>query len=465
MIGSRNKSISSNKSDMNALQQYIDLYDECREVLEQQSPALLNMVRRTAREQLATARLPRKGSEDYEATDLEAVFAHDYGVNVNRLPFEADPGETFHCDVPNLSTCLYYSSNDAFHSSATAERNIGQVVVEPFSMAAVDYPELMADYYGKIAKMGDPTVALNSLLVQDGLLIYVPDGVVAERPIQLVNIFNAALDMMVQRRLLIVVGKNAAIKLLACDHTQSPDYSYLNNQVVEIVAMQGATLDYYDMEESTPKTNRVSSIYVEQHEGSNVLIDGITLTNGFTRNNYHVEVNGEHAETHLLGMTIASGEQHVDSHTFISHNAPRCHSNEMFKYVLNDNAVGAFAGKILVQPGCPRVEAYQGNRNLCGAPTAKMYTKPQLEIYTDDVMCSHGSAVGQLDEEALFYMRTRGIGIDEARRLLMQAFVADVIDGVRLDALKDRLHYLVEKRFAGTLSNCACCSQACRPAK
>jgi Fe-S cluster assembly protein SufD len=447
---------------MNALQQYIDLYDECREVLEQQSPALLNMVRRTAREQLATARLPRKGSEDYEATDLEAVFAHDYGVNVNRLPFEADPGETFHCDVPNLSTCLYYSSNDAFHSSATAERNIGQVVVEPFSMAAVDYPELMADYYGKIAKMGDPTVALNSLLVQDGLLIYVPDGVVAERPIQLVNIFNAALDMMVQRRLLIVVGKNAAIKLLACDHTQSPDYRYLNNQVVEIVAMQGATLDYYDMEESTPKTNRVSSIYVEQHEGSNVLIDGITLTNGFTRNNYHVEVNGEHAETHLLGMTIASGEQHVDSHTFISHNAPRCHSNEMFKYVLNDNAVGAFAGKILVQPGCPRVEAYQGNRNLCGAPTAKMYTKPQLEIYTDDVMCSHGSAVGQLDEEALFYMRTRGIGIDEARRLLMQAFVADVIDGVRLDALKDRLHYLVEKRFAGTLSNCAGCLAACK---
>ena len=462
MTGSRNKSISSNKSDMNALQQYIDLYDECREVLEQQSPALLNMVRRTARQQLATARLPRKGSEDYEATDLEAVFAHDYGVNVNRLPFEADPGETFHCDVPNLSTCLYYSSNDAFHSSATAERNIGQVVVEPFSMAAVDYPELMADYYGKIAKMSDPTVALNSLLVQDGLLIYVPDGVVAERPIQLVNIFNAALDMMVQRRLLIVVGKNAAIKLLACDHTQSPDYSYLNNQVVEIVAMQGATLDYYDMEESTPKTNRVSSIYVEQHEGSNVLIDGITLTNGFTRNNYHVEVNGEHAETHLLGMTIASGEQHVDSHTFISHNAPRCHSNEMFKYVLNDNAVGAFAGKILVQPGCPRVEAYQGNRNLCGAPTAKMYTKPQLEIYTDDVMCSHGSAVGQLDEEALFYMRTRGIGVDEARRLLMQAFVADVIDGVRLDALKDRLHYLVEKRFAGTLSNCAGCLAACK---
>ena len=447
---------------MNALKQYIDLYDQHRDAIEQQSPALLNTLRRLARERLEGARLPRKGSEDYEATDLEAVFGHDYGVNVNRLPFDADPAEAFHCDVPNMSTCLYYNSNDAFHSSATAERNIGQVVVEPFSMAAEDYPDLMKAYLGQLANMDDPTVALNSLLLQDGLFIYVPDGVVAERPIQLVNIFNAALDMMAQRRLLIIVGKNAAVKLLACDHTQSADYRYLSNQVIEIVAMQGATVDYYDMEESTPGTSRVSSIYVDQHEGSNVLIDGITLTNGFTRNNYHVEVNGEHAETQLLGMTIASGEQHVDSHTFISHNMPRCHSNEMFKYVLNDNAVGAFAGKILVKPSCPRVEAYQGNRNLCGAPTAKMYTKPQLEIYTDDVMCSHGSAVGQLDEEALFYMRTRGIGIDEARRLLMQAFVADVIDGVRLDALKDRLHYLVVKRFAGTLSNCSGCLAACR---
>lgn len=447
---------------MNALKQYIDLYDESRELIEQQSPAVMNALRTAAREHLQDAHLPRKGSEDYEASDLESVFAHDYGVNVNRLPFDADPAHTFHCDVPNLSTCLYYTSNDAFHSSATAERNIGQVVVEPFSMAAVDYPELMSDHYGKLACLDDPTVALNTLLAQDGLFIYVPDGVVAERPIQLVNIFNAALDMMVQRRLLIVVGRNASVKLLVCDHTQSPDYRYLSNQVIEIVAMPGSTVDYYDLEESTPQTSRVSSIYVNQQEGSNVLIDGITLVNGFTRNNYHVEVNGEHAETQLLGMTIASGEQHVDSHTFISHNAPRCHSNEMFKYVLNDNAIGAFAGKILVQPNCPRVEAYQGNRNLCGSPTAKMYTKPQLEIYTDDVMCSHGSAVGQLDEEALFYMRTRGIGLDEARRLLMQAFVADVVDGVRLDALKDRLHYMVEKRFAGTLSNCAGCMVACK---
>jgi len=133
---------------MSALKQYIDLYDENRQLIEQQSPALLNKLRQEARIRLNDARLPRKGSEDYEASDLEAVFGHDYGVNVNRLPFDADPGETFHCDVPNMSTCLFYSSNDAFHSSPTAERNIGQVVEEPFSMAAVDYPELMSQPVG-----------------------------------------------------------------------------------------------------------------------------------------------------------------------------------------------------------------------------------------------------------------------------------------------------------------------------
>ena len=443
---------------MNALKQYIELYDSNRALIEQQSPALLNTLRLEAREQLETARLPRKGSEDYEATDLEALFAHDYGVNINRLPFDADPGETFHCDVPNLSTCLYYASNDAFHSSATAERNIGQVVVEPFSMAAVDYPELMAAHYGKLAQMKDPTVALNSLLVQDGLFIYVPDGVVPERPIQLVNIFNAALDMMVQRRLLIIVGKNASLKLLACDHSQSPDYRYLNNQVIEIVAMQGSTVDFYDMEESTPLTSRVSSIYVDQHEGSNVLIDGITLTNGFTRNDYHIDVDGEHCNTQLLGMAIATGEQHIDNHTLINHNAPRCQSNEMFKYVLNDNAVGAFAGKILVKPNCPKIDAYQGNRNIVAAPSARMYTKPQLEIYTDDVKCSHGSTVGQLDQDALFYMQTRGISMPVAQKLLMQAFMSDVIDGVRLESLRDRLRHLVEMRLSGDPMMCETCN-------
>lgn len=449
---------------MNALKQYIDLFNDNRSAIEKGAPALINAQRDAALTALDGAKLPRKGSEDYEATDLEAVFAPDYGVNVNRIAFGGDATESFRCDVPNMSTCLYTCFNDTIVAGANAVRNAGGMIVETFREAAVNHPEVLARY-GTIADLNDPTVALNTLLVQDGLLVYVPRGVVAERPLQLVNIFNAVNPLMAVRRVLVVLEAGASARMLVCDHTQSSDTSHLALQVVEIIAGEDSTFDYYDLEESAASTSRVSTIYAHQSRGSNVLIDGITLTNGFTRNNYRVVVDGEHADTTLLGMTVAGDEQHVDTHTLISHNAGNCRSNEMFKYVLSDKAVGAFAGKILVQEKCPRVEAYQGNRNLCASPQARMYTKPQLEIYTDDVKASHGTTIGQLDQEALYYMRTRGISEDEARRLLMQAFMSDVIDGVRLDVLRDRLHYLVEKRFNGTLATCSSCQEACKGLK
>ncbi|MDD6687252.1 Fe-S cluster assembly protein SufD [Sodaliphilus pleomorphus] len=443
---------------MTALKQYIDLYTEHRAAIEAHAPAALNALRPAALKALDGARLPRKGEEDYEGTDLEQAFAPDYGVNVNRTPFTADPGQAFSCDVPNMSTCLYFFYNDIFSPSRTARQLPGGVVVESLAQAQHSHPEILAKYLGSLADLSKPEVALNTLLAQDGMLVYIPDGVTAEKPIQLVNIYNAAAPVMAVRRLLVVVGENAHAKMLVCDHTQNAGVDYLGSQVVEIVALKDATFDYYDLEETNASTHRVSSVFVDQREGSNVLVDGMTLLNGFTRNDYYVNVDGEHCQTQLLGMTIASGTQHVDNHSLLCHNKPNCHSNEMFKYVLNDEAVGAFAGKILVKPGCPKTDAYQGNRNIVAAPTAKMYSKPQLEIYTDDVQCSHGTAIGQLDEEALFYMRTRGIPLDQARMLLMQAFVDDVIDGVRLDALKDRLRHLVEKRFQGKMAMCQACA-------
>ena len=294
------------------------------------------------------------------------------------------------------------------------------------------------------------------MLAQDGVLIYVPKGSHTTRPIQIINVFDANAQLMAVRRLLIVIEDDAQAKVLVCDHTKG-DKRYLSLETVEIIAGRNAQLDYYHMEESGMETSRLSQLWVRQQEGSNVLIDGITLTNGFTRNDYHIDVDGSNATTTLLGMAIATGEQHIDNHTLINHNAPRCQSNEMFKYVLNDNAIGAFAGKILVKPDCPKIDAYQGNRNIVASPTAKMYTKPQLEIYTDDVKCSHGATVGQLDQEALFYMQTRGISLPVAQKLLMQAFMSDVIDGVRLDTLRDRLRHLVEMRLSGDSLICETC--------
>ena len=188
------------------------------------------------------------------------------------------------------------------------------------------------------------------------------------------------------------------------------------------------------------------------------MMNGVTLNNGLTRNNVNIKLSGEYAETHLSGMVIADKAQHVDNHSFIDHASANCQSSELFKYVLNDEATGVFAGRILVREGAQKTAAFQSNKNICATSQAKMYTKPQLEIYADDVKCSHGATVGQLDETALFYLRSRGISQSEARMLLMFAFTNDVIEQIRLESLKDRLKHLVEKRFRGELAKCSSCA-------
>lgn len=261
---------------------------------------------------------------------------------------------------------------------------------------------------------------------------------------------------MANRRILVIMEPRSEAKLLVCDHSID-DVKFLATQVVEIFAGEGAFFDYYDLEESSMSTTRFASVHVKQEAGSNVLVNGITLNNGLTRNNYYIELNGEQAEATLCGMSILDKEQQLDTYSHITHAVPYCTSNELFKNVLDDHAVGAFSGRILVKEDAQKTAAYQTNRNLCATREARMYSKPQLEIYADDVKCSHGMTTGQLDETALFYMQSRGIPRDEARMLLSVAFTADVIDYVRLDALKDRLHKLVEKRFRGELARCAGC--------
>ena len=379
-------------------------------------------------------------------------------MNINRLDIPVNPYDVFRCDVPNLSTSLYFVVNDTFYDKMLPKAHLPEGVYAGGMKNFMDkYPEVASRYYGKAALTGkDAIVALNTMLAQDGFVLYVPKRVVVERPIQLVNVFRSDVDTMANRRILVILEEGAEAKLLVCDHSVD-DVKFLATQVVEIFAGEGAFFDYYDLEESSVSTTRFASVHVKQEVESNVLVNGITLNNGLTRNNYYIELNGEHAETTLCGMSILDKEQQVDTYSHITHAVPYCTSNELFKNVLDDQAVGAFSGRILVKENAQKTEAYQTNRNLCATREARMYSKPQLEIYADDVKCSHGMTTGQLDENALFYMQSRGISRDEARMLLSVAFMSDVIDHVRLEALKDRLHKLVEKRFRGELAKCAGC--------
>ena len=220
---------------------------------------------------------------------------------------------------------------------------------------------------------------------------------------------------------------------------------------------EGAQLELYCLEETHNKNVRVSNVYIDQQRDSRVVHNVITLHNGVTRNKLDLTLNGEGAECQCYSCVIADKQQHVDNNTLIIHHATHCTSNELYKYVLDDKATGAFAGRVLVEPGAQKTVSQMTNQNLCASRDARMYTQPMLEIYADDVKCAHGSTVGQLNDQALFYMRQRGIPEKEARTLLQTAFINQVIDQITLIPLRDRLHYLVDRRFRGELNKCEGC--------
>ncbi len=440
--------------------QYIELYEQCRQMICGHSSPVMNAVRDEAFGRFASNGFPSKKVERYKYTDMQKLFEPDYGLNLNRLQIPVNPYEAFRCDVPNLSTSLYFVVNDMFYHDEKPKGHLPEGVVVG---SLKDFAT--TEYYNQLAgKAGDAVTDLNTMLAQDGLYVYVPKNVKVDRAIQVINILKATpqnaqhvvTDLMVNRRVLIVLEEGAEIKMLFCDHA-ADDRNFLATQVIEAYVGENASLDLYCLEETHYKNVRVSNVYIDQQANSRVNHNVITLHNGVTRNKLDLTFSGEGAECQCYGCVIADKQQHVDNNTLITHKVPHCTSNELYKYVLDDQSVGAFAGRVLVEHGAQKTTSQMTNQNLTATREARMFTQPMLEIYADDVKCAHGSTVGQLNDAALFYMRQRGIPLAEAKLLLQNAFINEVIDKMQLEPLRDRLHYLVEKRFRGELNKCAGC--------
>ncbi len=439
--------------------QYKDLFIQHRSLIDKNSATGLNQLRDKAFEIFNKDGFPTNKLEEYQHVNISAEFIPDYGLNLKRLPFQGDPYADFRCDVHNLSTQVHYVVNDIYQDNVPDSITYPKgVFVGSLKVFAEKHPDIFSKYYGQIADMNKPGIsAFNTMFAQDGFAIYVPKGVVVDKPIQLIHILRSTVDFLVNRRILIIAEDNAQVKLLACDHAVD-NAQFVATQVTEIYAGRNAMIDFYELEENSDKTTRIAATFSEQKEDSNVLVNNITLNCGITRNNYQVKLDGQHAEAYVCGMVIADRKQYVDNFAYLDHAKPHCTSTQLFKYVLQDEAKGAFCGRILVEKDAQKTQAYQTNNNLCASPDAQMYSKPQLEIYADDVKCSHGLTTGQLDEEALFYMRSRGISEESARLMLMQAFTADVLEHIRIDRLKERLIELVEKRFRGEEARCGNCA-------
>lgn len=441
-------------------QPYIELFEQNEETIRSHSASALNGGRRAAFEKFRELGFPTPRVENYKYTDLREPLGVDYGLNIRRMSFPVNPYNVFKCDVPGISAYLYFVVNDAFYPVDDQKNHQlpEGVIITSLRRASEEYPELVEKHISKLAeKHMDGMIAFNGAFAQDGFFVYVPRNVVLDRPIQVINIMRSDVDFMANSHNLVIVEQGAKAQVLVCDHTVD-DVRFFSNRVTEVFVGENAFYEHYKLESVSRKTTDVSTLLIEQKQNSNVLGNILTLHNGITRNNIEIDLNGENCETYLCGMTLSDGKQVIDNYTSILHNKPNSHSNELFKYILDEEAKGGFTGRLFVAKDAQKTLAYQNNKNILLNRTAKMRTKPQLEIFADDVKCSHGATIGQLDERAMFYMRQRGISEKEARLLLMYAFTADVIDHIWIDALKDRIKLLVEKRLRGELSNCEGCS-------
>ena len=438
-------------------QEYIEIFDHNRELIEEPCATLLNAARGRAAVQFRSMGFPGIKEENWLHSNVAKRFATDFGMNLGRVEVKTDMQSIFTCDVPNLKTHQAFIINDTFRNSAGGKELPEGVILASLNETAEKYPTLLQPYYDTLAVNGDNIAQFNTMFAQDGMVLYVPKNCVIDETIQVVTLLQSNVEMLSNRRLLVILEENSSASLLICDHS-SMEKQTLSTQVMEVFLGRGAQFNLYELEETSHSNTRLGHLYVRQQADSSFNHSNITLTNGFTRNYINVSLEGHGAETNICGLAIGDKEQHIDNHTLVDHKTGNCNSNELYKYILDEHSTGVFAGKMLIRPDAQHTNSQQTNRNLCLTNDAHMYAQPQLEIYADDVKCSHGSTVGQLDENALFYMQQRGIPADEARHLLMYAFAGEVIEHIGIEALRDRLHMLVEKRLRGELNHCKGCS-------
>ena len=401
---------------MTSERQYIELYQEAAEAIKARSCAVMNAVRDEAFAKFQRVGFPTSKVERYKYTDVDAAFAPNYGISLAPLMVK-----------PSL---YIYNIKDA--------------------------PIDVAPYYNRVADGEDAITALNTALVHDALLIYVPRNTKVEDPIVVDNWLRGTAPTMMNRRVLVLLESGAEATVIINDHAADKQ-QFLTTQVMEVVCKDNARLDLYEIEETTPLCSRFSNVYIQEERDCSVKHSSITLFNGQTRNLCDVYLRGGNSEVTLNGCAIGAAHQRIDNNTLICHQVPNCHSSELYKYVVDEQAVGAFAGKILVEKDAQKTTSQETNANLCASSEARMYTQPMLEIYADDVKCAHGSTVGVMDETALFYMRQRGIPETEARTLLKNAFMGQVIDQIKYEPLRQKLYVKVEKRFRGELDKCEDC--------
>lgn len=450
-------------SEPNVLKAHLtDLFEKSKIKAFSKDKDYISALRTEAIEQFDKLGFPSIKEESWRGTDLKKVLSKDYQQFLQPQIQDIDLNKLFICEVHNFDTDILSLLNgwmvNGYAKLKTFENG---TIIGSLADAMEKYPELIQKYYNKSDKINEYSFSsLNTAFAIDGVFIYVPDGVKVNRAIQMVSIINHDENLLVQNRNLIILGKNSSLTFVQCDDSTNKLAS-LNNSVTEFFVGENSHLDHTKLQNLNNESTLINSTYVNQEANSNVSTNAISLNGGLIRNNINIALNGQGANADIYGLYLMDDKQHIDNRVFVDHKVANCTSTELFKGILDDEASGIFNGHIMVRRDAQNTIAFQNNNNILLKDTATIDTQPFLEIYADDVKCSHGATIGQLDSEAMFYLRSRGISEDNARMLLMYAFASEVINNISIDPLRERIDDMVKKRLRGELSICDTCVLHC----
>lgn len=394
---------------------------------------------------------PSKKLEAWKYTSLNSLIQDDYllfpksekAVALNEIK------HVFLYEVDTYKVVFIDGIHSPFLSDTTHDGL--DVCLLSAALSKPKYSELIKQYFGSVADKEESMTALNTSYAREGAYIFIPPSVVAEKPIEIIHLSTGDQGpVWLQPRNLIVVDTNAQVQIVE-RHQSLLEHQVVTNSVTELITHQEALVDYYKIQNDLDSASLIDNTYIAQDENSHVSVHTFSFGGKITRNNLNFYQRGEHINSTLKGITLLQGKQHVDHNTLVHHAQPNCESHQDYKGIFSDRSIGVFNGKILVDKIAQRTNAFQQNNNVILNDKAKVNTKPQLEIFADDVRCSHGCTIGQLDEEALFYLRSRGIPKKEAKGLMTYAFANNVLQSVQIPTLKKRINKLIANKLGVNL--------------
>ena len=410
--------------------------------------SVLTSIEQNAFDTFTKLGVPTAKHEEWKYTRISSLFNKDYALVQAPVTFSKEEMAGIRLPGHEEANELVFV-NGLYSPSLSVVRSSGLIVL-PLKEAAEanNYKDIVVQNLGKSNKyLKDGIHALNTAFLQEGVFLFIKKSVVIEHPVYIYNISDArSVNTLAQPRSLVYIGESAQVKFVESYSTIGQSDSF-TNQVMELVVEKNALVEYYKIQNDGVNSSQVSTTHFRQVGKSVVNAVTISLNGGIVRNNMNVSLEAEYNEAHLYGLYFLKGKTHVDNHTVVDNIQPHCLSNELYKGIIDDSATAVFNGKIFVEPLAQKTNAFQSNKNILLSDSASVNTKPQLEIFADDVKCSHGCTIGQLDEEGLFYLRSRGISEKAAKSLLVHAFAIDILEHIKLEPIRDYVDQLISDRL------------------